>query len=97
MLWKYKKVYQETNEDVVFTCLEYTLTVEQTDLDNADDGTVYMEYSDCVKEEPTIREHISAGTYQVCIQAETIPLVYVYIDTITVVDIDSVAVNTGSC
>ena len=56
-----------------------------------------MEYSDCVKEEPTIREHISAGTYQVCIQAETIPLVYVYIDTITVVDIDSVAVNTGSC
>jgi len=96
MLWKYKKCYQETNEDVVFSCTKYTLTVEQSDIDASDDGTVYMEYNDCETQEVIIRQHTLAGTYQRCIFSG-IPIVYIYVDTVLTTVVDSTIVSSGGC
>lgn len=97
MILKCKKCYQETNEGVVSTCQQYTLTVEQTDLDASDDGRVYMDYVKCITEEVITRSHSFVGTYNVCVKPDAIPIVYIYVDSVIVVDIDSVAVVTGSC
>ena len=97
MLWKYKKCYQETNEDIIGTCNTYTLTVEQTDLDISDDGIVYWDFADCATGEVQTRQHNFAGTYNRCVKEETGPIVYIYVDSVVVVAIDSVAVITGSC
>lgn len=97
MLLKCKKCYQETNEGIIATCNTYTLTVEQTDLDISDDGRVYMDYVDCATGEVITRSHSFANTYNRCVKEETIPIVYIYVDSVIVVDIDSVAVITGSC
>lgn len=97
MLWKYKKCYEETNEDVSFSCNEYQLTVEQTDLDAADDNKVYWDFANCVTEEVETRQHTKTGVYTRCLKNETSPIVYIYVEGVPTIAIDSIAVNIGNC
>jgi hypothetical protein len=97
MLYKHKKFYEENStEPPVCTCGEYSILIEQIDIDNSDDGTVYFQYVACDGSVIT-REHISSGTYTRCVKADTIPILYIYVGGEIVVAIDSTATNTNVC
>lgn len=97
MLWKYKKCYQETNEEVVFECNRWELTITQEDLDNSDDGNVYWEFVNCSTNEPETRLHSTTGVYSRCIKNGTIPIVYIILGGVPATSISSTASIVGGC
>jgi hypothetical protein len=97
MLFKHKKFYEESGEEPpVCSCSEWSILVEQTDLDDSDDGFVYFQYAACDGSIIT-RLHSEANTYIRCVKADTVPILYIYLGGQLTTSIDSVATNTNVC
>ena len=79
------------------TCTEWSLVVEQVDLDNSDDGIVYWDFPRCDTGEVETRAHSIAATYTTCVRNPATPIVYIYVGGILTISISSVATSVGPC
>jgi hypothetical protein len=94
MILKFKRYYQEADdEDIVFTCSKFKLTVEQTDLDASDDGAVYWTFSNCSDGEIQVRKHTFAGNYVRCVSPDSTPIAYIISGGNVDTSIDSTVTN----
>lgn len=73
MLWKYKKCYQETNEDVI----DPTSCVKLVSITSEDSiGEIFYRYVDCETEEEIQDSFIdTTGILNICIKANSLLII----------------------
>lgn len=93
--------YSEATINIVITepttCTEWSLVVEQIDLDNSDNGRVYWDFPRCDNAVIETRGHDFAGTYSTCVRNPASPIVYIYVGGNLSTAISSVATSVGPC
>ena len=78
-------------------CYYYTVTISQNDIDNSDDGYVYVSYDDC-EDTPIIVPYSAAGEYvnDICVLNTSTPMQYYVFDGLNNLTVDT-PVNSLEC